>query len=210
MAFPMSRAENESTASLVVSAVAAGIALPFCSFALALPWWISLAVSAVVFGVFYIVLRPRRFDIDLDEMNDVQADTVQALLSEGLNALDRLRAAAENMSDRPMRQVVGALCDTADNIFARLRQQPARAMSVRRFLTFYLPNAASIAEGWRTLENNRRPSPERVTQTRQVMSSLKGAFARFENETEEPELQELDLDLKLVRDALRADLENFG
>ena len=38
-------------------------------------------------------------------------------------------------------------------------------MAVRRLLTFYLPNAASLAEGWVTLEGSAVPSPERMAQT---------------------------------------------
>ena len=80
-------------------------------------------------------------------------------------------------------------------------------MAVRRFLTFYLPNAAGITEGWQTLERNANPAAERVAQTREVMKALGDAFQKFASQADTPELEELDLNLKVVKDALKSDLE---
>ena len=74
-------------------------------------------------------------------------------------------------------------------------------------LTFYLPNAASLAEGWRTLETRSSPSPERIAQTRETMQALGDAFGKFADQAVAPQLQALDLDLKVLNDALKADLE---
>jgi hypothetical protein len=105
-----------------------------------------------------------------------------------------------------MRSAVQSLVKTASGILGHVGQQPDRAMAVRRFLTFYLPNAAAIAQGWCTLECNAEPSPERMTQTREVMAALQDAFVKFESLADAPELQELDLNLKIVKDSLKADL----
>jgi hypothetical protein len=80
-------------------------------------------------------------------------------------------------------------------------------MAVRRLLNFYLPNAASVAEGWRALENKSEPSPERVRETRETMAQLNDAFTRFADDLHEPQMQTLDLDLKVLNDALKQDLE---
>ena len=52
-----------------------------------------------------------------------------------------------------------------------------------------------------------RPSNERIDQTRSTMHALGQAFAKFADDVAEPQLQELDLDLKVLNDALKADLE---
>jgi hypothetical protein len=57
------------------------------------------------------------------------------------------------------------------------------------------------------LENKSEPSPDRVQQTRETMAQLNDAFTRFADELHEPQLQTLDLDLKVLNDALRHDLE---
>jgi hypothetical protein len=91
-----------------------------------------------------------------------------------------------------------------------VRENPDRAMAVRRLLTFYLPNAASVAEGWRTLESRTSASAtERMTQARDVMKSLTAAFDQYADAVAEPELQSLDLDLKILKDALKADQKSL-
>jgi hypothetical protein len=80
-------------------------------------------------------------------------------------------------------------------------------MAVRRLLTFYLPNAASLAEGWLALEGKASPSPERMAQCGQTLRALNEAFAKFSDDLVEPQMQDLDIDLKVVNDALKADVE---
>jgi len=64
-----------------------------------------------------------------------------------------------------------------------------------------------VADGWRALENKHTPAPEIELQTRETMAALNDAFGRFADEAHEPQLQTLDLDLKVLKDALKADLE---
>ncbi|HWW24753.1 MAG TPA: hypothetical protein VNZ85_02535 [Caulobacter sp.] len=47
-----------------------------------------------------------------------------------------------------------------------------------------------------------------MTQTREVMGGLSQAFAKYADDVAEPELQTLDLDLRVLKDALKADLSN--
>ena len=109
-----------------------------------------------------------------------------------------------------MRDQVTALMQTGERVVKDVRENPDRAMSVRRLLTFYLPNAASVAEGWRTLESRTSASAtERMTQARDVMKSLTSACAQYADDVAEPELQSLDLDLKILKDALKADQKSL-
>ena len=87
---------------------------------------------------------------------------------------------------------------------------PAFAAALREAGSFYLPNAASVAEGWRTLETRTSASAtERMTQARDVMKSLTAAFDQYADAVAEPELQSLDLDLKILKDALKADQKSL-
>jgi hypothetical protein len=152
------------------------------------------------------------------------------LLTDALAALGRLQAAAKAIHDPAMRAQVQSLAATGDKVVKGVKANPERAMAVRRLLTFYLPNAASLAEGWRALEDRARPTDERVTQTRDTMLAqnqafsqfaddlvrvtqtrdtmlaLNQAFSQFADDLVEPQLQTLDLDLKVLNDALHADL----
>ena len=136
-------------------------------------------------------------------------DNAQALIAEGAAALERLRRAGAKVADPEMRTTVDQLCVTSTRILDDIRQEPSRAMPMRRVLCFYLPNAASLAEGWRALETRRAPSPERMAQTKETMRALIVAFDRFHDELAQPQMQVLDLDLKVLNDALKHDLERL-
>lgn len=197
----------EQGTSTLAAGVAAAAVLPLCVLLLGLPLWFGIAVAALVFAGITLALRPHGFGLRLDAMTEAQHETTDALVSDATEALGRLQAAARLVKDAAMKKAIAALATTAGGILEHVRDQPGRAMAVRRFLTFYLPNAAAIAEGWQTLEGNAQPSPERMAQTREVMAALKDAFAKFENQADAPELEELDLNLKVVKDSLKADLE---
>jgi 5-bromo-4-chloroindolyl phosphate hydrolysis protein len=197
---------ERGTSTLLAGAIGA-IVLPACVFLLHLPFWLCLIVALGVFGGLRLALRPSGFGLKLDDLTEAQTETVRGLIGDGSDALDRLKRTVPNIKDAKMKAMVQNLSATADKVFVRLKGNPDRAMSVRRMLTFYLPNAASIAEGWETLERNADPSPQRIAQTRDVMTALNDAFTKFATEADAPELQDLDLSLKLVKDSLKADLE---
>jgi hypothetical protein len=46
-----------------------------------------------------------------------------------------------------------------------------------------------------------------MAQTGATLRTLNEAFAKFSDDMVEPQMQTLDIDLKVVNDALRADLE---
>jgi hypothetical protein len=197
----------ERGTSTLIGGAAAAIALPVCVLILGLPLWFGGLIALAIFAGLNLALRSQGFGLKLDDMSEAQSETVRALVDEAGMALTRMRGTARLIKDAPMRALVSSLANTAAGILDHVRDAPVRAMAVRRFLTFYLPNAAAVAEGWQTLEGNSNPSSERMIQTREVMSALKDAFAKFENDADAPELSELDLNLKVIKASLKADLE---
>jgi 5-bromo-4-chloroindolyl phosphate hydrolysis protein len=197
----------EQGTSTFMAGLAAAVVLPVCVLVLGLPLWLGAVVAAGIFVGLHLALRSRGFGLKLDDMAEARSETVRALIDDGRAALERLASAAKSIRDAGVRAVAQSLVKTATDIIGHVEEQPERAMAVRRFLTFYLPNAAAIAQGWCTLEGNAQPSAERMTQTREVLTALKDAFAKFENQADAPELEELDLSLKVMKDSLKAELE---
>ncbi len=197
----------ERGTSTLIAGVAGAAAFPLLVLWLALPLWLGLVVSLGIFGGLVLALRPSGFGLNLDDMMQAQSDTVSGLIGDGTAALGRIKRIAPSIRDPGMKDAVQSLAATSDQILAHVRGDAARAMAVRRYLTFYLPNAASIAEGWQTLEANAASPPQRKDQAREVMKALNEAAAKYANEADQPELSELDLSLKVVKDALRSDLE---
>lgn len=194
--------------STLLAGGAAAVALPALALGAHLPLPIAGAVAAAVFaGVWLLAPGPTARTLDVDALTETQDDTARALIADAQGSLARLRAAGAGVRDAQMKAGVEKLQATADRVLSDLRASPDRVMAVRRLLTFYLPNAASLAEGWRALEQTARPSLERVAQTRSTMAALDDAFTRYADDMQAPQLQTLDLDLKVLNDALKADLE---
>ena len=197
--------------STLLAGGAAAVALPALALGVHLPLPIAGLVSAAVFaGVWLLAPGPTARTLDVDALTETQDGTARALIADAQGALVRLKAAGDGVRDPQMRASVEKLQATAGRVLGDLRTSPDRVMAVRRLLTFYLPNAASLAEGWRALEATTRPSPERVAQTRSTMLALDDAFTRYAADLQAPQLQTLDLDLRVLNDALKSDVVDLG
>jgi 5-bromo-4-chloroindolyl phosphate hydrolysis protein len=197
--------------AILLAALAAAVVMPAGAIGLHLPLWLDLALSGGAFGGGYLLLRSGKPEaLDEEALSEAQSQTARGLIPDAAAALDRMKRALAQIKDPAVRGQVDSLVRTGQKVVGDVRANPSRAMAVRRLLTFYLPNAASIAEGWVALEHKASPSPERMTQTGATLKSLNAAFAKFSDELVEPQMQTLDIDLKVVNDALKADLEKTG
>jgi hypothetical protein len=202
---------SSGTAALLAGGVAAAIP-PVLVLGFDQPIWLGLGAAAGAFGALWGLARagrsrPRGRGVDADAIAGARADTARDLLSEGQAALERLRTTARSVRDELMREEIKLLAMKAERVMREIRDHPDRVMAVRRLLSFYLPNAASVAEGWKALELKHTPAPEIELQTRETMAQLNDAFGQFADQAHQPQLQTLDLDLKVLRDAMKADLE---
>jgi 5-bromo-4-chloroindolyl phosphate hydrolysis protein len=198
---------SRGTATLL-AACAAGAVLPLGVFLIGLPIWIDAPVAGGVgVGLYFVLRSGKQPTVDEQALNDARAQTGRSLLPDATASLDRMKQTLGQIRDPAVRGQVAELVTTGRKVVDQVRADPTRAMAVRRLLTFYLPNAASLAEGWVALEGRALPSPERMTQTGQTLRALNQAFAKFSDDMAEPQMQTLDVDLKVVNDALKSDLE---
>ena len=205
--------KTSGSAATVAGLVAALIPPPLVLSA-GIPAFLAVMIAFAVFVALFLLLKPHRRTapgrLDAGAISDERRGTAADLLREGEAALDRLRTAPRRIHDQLMREEIRLLTMKADRVLREIRDDPDKVMAVRRLLTFYLPNAASVAEGWRALEAKSEPSPERVRETRETMAGLNDAFTRFADDLHEPQLQTLDLDLRVLNDALRQDLDRVS
>ncbi|HEY1426116.1 MAG TPA: 5-bromo-4-chloroindolyl phosphate hydrolysis family protein [Caulobacteraceae bacterium] len=194
--------------AILLAALAAAVMAPAAAIGLHLPLLVDLGLSGGTFAGGYLLLRSgKQASLDQQMLADARNNTGLGLIPDAQSALDRLKKALLLIKDPAVRGQVDSLVRTGQKVVGECRTDPSRAMAVRRLLTFYLPNAASIAEGWVALEGRAMPSPERMAQTGATLRALNEAFAKFSDDMVEPQMQTLDIDLKVVNDALRADLE---
>lgn len=172
------------------------------------PFLLSLLVAVLVFAGLVVLLAPRRLfeGINVKALGSGQVAFARDLLTQAQPFAERLRAAAANISDKEVGPKVKALADITGDVFAKVEANPASAGNVRRFLGYYLPRAAEVAEGYSVLASNRAPDTARLGEVRSVIFKLEDAFVHYADSLADAELGTLDTDLRLIQASLKEDL----
>lgn len=129
------------------------------------------------------------------------------LFAEAEPAVERLDTASKDIRDGGMRQRYQHLTSSARAILRALDENPADAMRLRRFLLYYLPRAADLAEGAAAMSKQTNPDLARFRALADLTGRLDDAFSRFADSLVDDDLEKLDLEMKLMADALD---EDFG
>jgi len=192
---------------LVAGAVAA-LALPLCAVMSGLPFPVALVIALVFYAGIALVLAPRRAAerINQGQVGRVQAELVAELIEQGEAVVARLREAARSLRSKGASRTTSHLADVAHGIPDRLTAEPGKLPAVRRFLTYYLPRSAEIAEGLGIVERQRTPDHMRLAEIEATLTKLDQAFTFYADSFAQAELDTLDVELKLLGRSLAEDL----
>lgn len=195
-------------ANHIIAGLVAALALPLGAIGLALPFPVALAIAAVVYAGLALLLAPRRAAerIAPGQVGRVQAELVAGLIEDGEAAVARLRDAARGLRSQEAGRITAHLAEVAHGILERLAAEPGKLPAVRRFLTYYLPRSAEIAEGLGTVERQRTPDPKRQADIAATLAKLDQAFTYYADSFAQAELDMLDVELKLLGRSLTEDL----
>jgi 5-bromo-4-chloroindolyl phosphate hydrolysis protein len=94
----------------------------------------------------------------------------------------------------------------ARDILAAIERDPLRIDRVRRFLTYYLPRAAEIAEAYGALERSAVQDAPRLSATGELIDRLDAAFTRYAANLQDADLDRLDIELRLLKSSLDEDI----
>jgi 5-bromo-4-chloroindolyl phosphate hydrolysis protein len=198
--------------------VGAGLLLAFAASA---PWWLALGIGFAVYGVVSgaswtqdlrksvrgdtagTAEKPR---IDETKIAKGQTAVANAVLLEARTELHRLLEAGRSIRDVEVRGGIGRLGRTAGDVVTEIEADANRLSRGQRLLTYYLPRAGDLAEGFALLERQREPDQRRIDQTREMITRLEAAFVHFADEMRAEEVSELDVDLRLLEQSLRQDI----
>ncbi len=117
-----------------------------------------------------------------------------------------MEEAATEIRAKKVAERVQHLVKIARDIFAAIERDPLRVDRVRRFLTYYLPRAAEIAEAYGSLERSSTPDSERLNATAELIDRLDAAFTRYAANLQDADLDKLDIELKLLKSSLDEDI----
>lgn len=169
-----------------------------------------LVAAGVALAAYFLVHNgleralPRRRDM-LESSPGVEAsaeDAIVALLADAELAATRLDAmgkAARGKTSLTLRE----LARLSRSVAALVMQDPNRLDSVMRLFTYYLPAAADLAEDRARLTGS--AGQGRLSEIDHTLDRLAVAFASFERAALEPDLRDVDIDLRLIDQALSSD-----
>lgn len=192
----------------IVAGLAAAIVVPALSFGFHVPFIVSALIAVPVFAGLVILLAPRKLfeGMDVNALGKGQVAFARDLLSEAQPAAERLRVVAGRVHDKAMTSRITHLADIARDVFTRVEASPESAGTVRRFLSYYLPRAAEVAEGYAVIEAKRAPDAAQLAEVSSVLVKLEDAFVHYADSLVDDELGSLDTDLRLIQASLKEDL----
>lgn len=214
VAHGMPAARGAMRFNLGLGAVAGAGALGVMIGVIGAPLITGLAVGGALFALGGVAgagllgpagTKPRR--LDATKLLTDQAAATRAILSESVPEAERLVAAAKAIRDRAQRNRVLGLASKANEIFHGLAEDPERLSAVSRFLSYYLPIAANLAESFHALEAQTPPDAARLAETGAMIERLESTFSDYQARLSSADVETLDMELKLLKGNLR---EDFG
>jgi 5-bromo-4-chloroindolyl phosphate hydrolysis protein len=187
---------------------AAAILVPVLALGPGLPFWMACIASGLAGGGLVVLLAPAtRFKaLDASGVARGKIEFARELLTEADPFVDRLEAAAKAIQAKTVADRVHHLANVARSISEAIEKDPLRIDRVRRFLTYYLPRAAEMAEAYQTLERNPAAEAARFNATREIIDRLDVAFTDYAANLRDADLDKLDIELKLLKRSLDEDL----
>ena len=192
----------------IAGGAAAAILLPLLAIGVGMPFWIAGVISVAAGGGLVASLSPRKLFEGLDASGAARGkiEFARDLLTEAEPLAVRLEVAVSSIGTPKVAERVRHLARISREIFAGVEDDPLRVDRVRRFLTYYLPRAADLAEAYALLEKSSTRDPSRITATAYLIDRLDAAFTHYAANLHEADLGNLDIELKLLKSSLDEDL----
>lgn len=192
----------------IVAGLAAAIVVPGLSFYAGMPIWIATGIGLLVFLGLIFVLAPRGLfeGLDANVIGRGRLEFARDLLNSATPAARRLEASAAQIASKDTARQVRHLAEIAADVFAKVEANPESANTVRRFLSYYLPRAAEVAEGFAVIEAKRQPDATRLQEVGLVLTKLEDAFVHYSDSLVDDRLDTLDTELRLIQASLKEDI----
>lgn len=192
----------------LIAGLVGALVVPGLVFLADMPVSLAAALGLVAFAGTVLLLAPRRVfeGIDVSNVARGRLDLARKVLNEAQPRIEDLEKAAGQIRKATVKAQVGRLASTARAIVTGVEQDANRLTTVQRFLTYYLPSAAEIADRYTVLEQQRQPEVQRVTQTESVIARLEDAFSHYADSLLDSDLAGLDVELRLIESSIAEDM----
>ncbi len=191
----------------LVAGLAGGAFAPLASLGGGLPLWASLPGALLVFAGLRLALTPKAATGGFDP--NAYSDATHGLAAEVLDAagedIARLDACIEGLRPGATRERLAHMRGVAAGVVAEVGRRPDRLDGVSRLLTYYVPACVRLGEGLLVLERAHRPDARRIEAASAMLWRLDEVFAHHADRVSAQEIDGLDVELRLLGDAIRAE-----
>jgi hypothetical protein len=194
----------------LVAGLVAGAAVPAAVFLADIPFFVAVPIAVVLFGAIVFLLAPRRplEGVDLDALGRGDVAAARTALESADSDLDAIEAVAQRIRTKDIAVAVTHLAATARNLLAQVEKEPAKLADVRRLIAVYLPRTREIATSFADIEGKGLQERARTERVRGVLKRIDDTFQHFGERMVEGEAKELDIELNLLEDSIKQELES--
>ena len=196
---------HEDAAPYILGAALAAFVLTALVLGLSAPLWLGVAAALLILAGVFVAARVRRRREARALAPPGRLLPARAALTDAAVALAHLDASAHAIRTPATRRHAQRIADAARVIVDGVDADPAALAAMQRVLTYYLPRAAAIVEGYRLLEG-RGGDEARLRRIETILAKLDRAFQHYADRLADDALRLLDVEIRLVDAALKDDL----
>jgi hypothetical protein len=185
---------------LIAAAIAAILALPILAILMRLPPWMT---AIALFGLMLVFALRGRLWPGPGEPLAVQGEEPGAAMAGVLAAAHQDLARMVEAPARKLGPSVETIAAAAKAAIARIESGAPMTDIDRRLLAYYLPKAADFAQAWAVLLA--RDDAARMQAVGRAMADIADHLAGAANDQWRDDLSALDVELRLLEEALKQD-----
>jgi len=187
----------------VVAAVGAGLVAGGITGA-GLRWLAVRRLSAPALPKTAKVIAPA---LNAEGLNEARAETLRAILDHAAEQLREVQAAAAHLPDAEAQDLFARLARTGQQIIDRIAERPELLPRAQRVLTYHVERAVYLAETLGAVLASKAADPQQIVSAKHVLARMDNLFERTALELTAGDAKEMDLELRLIDQALDEDLK---
>lgn len=169
---------------------------------------LCMVLGTVMYLACSMLLRPveKIGKIEVDSLNN--GEFLSERLSEAASDYERMKKAAAQIREQPLRAECSDLVNLAGNILKYLTDNPEKITAARRYIDYYQETAANVLGHYIELKKTGLSTSETekiLQRTQESVTTLKAAFNMQFEKLMQNELLDMEADLKLLKQTLRSE-----
>ena len=169
---------------------------------------LCMVLGTVMYLACSMLLRPVENigKIEVDSLNN--GEFLSERLSEAASDYERMKKAAAQIREQPLRAECSDLVNLAGNILKYLTDNPEKITAARRYIDYYQETAANVLGHYIELKKTGLSTSETekiLQRTQESVATLKAAFNMQFEKLMQNELLDMEADLKLLKQTLRSE-----